>query len=48
MKFAGMKEQFALEKNKRLKKNKLLFCYNLQIKHKKEETEYEKESKEVV
>jgi hypothetical protein len=35
-------------KNKRLKKNKLLFCYNLQIKHKKEETEYEKESKEVV
>lgn len=47
MKFAGIKEQFALE-NKRLKKNKLLFCYNLQIKHKKEETEYEKESKEVV
>lgn len=47
MKFAGIKEQFVLE-NKRLKKNNLLFCYNLQIKHKKEETEYEKESKEVV
>lgn len=47
MKFAGIKEQFALEKQKG-QKNKLLFYYNLQIRHKKEKTEYEKESKEVV
>ena len=48
MKFAGIKEQFVTRKTKGSKRNNLLFCYNLQIKHKKEETEYEKESKEVV